>query len=123
MRTLLDTERVPGLLALGALVGILLVPVLWLARLGVGALRARASQAHAPQSAVLATPAPTADAVREPSPAPAEAASPVELPSLRIPLRGVRRTSIPATFHEPRGARRHQGLDIRAARGTPILAA
>jgi peptidoglycan LD-endopeptidase LytH len=123
MRPLLDTERVPGLLAIGALVGVLLLPILWMARLGVSTLRARASVPAAAQPPQPTSASPGASATPEAQPTPASSLPVAELPSLRIPVRGVRRSAIPASFGDPRGNHRHQGLDIRAPRGTPVLAA
>jgi len=49
------------------------------------------------------------------------ATSPSELP---VPVQGVRARQIADTFGAPRGSdRTHQGVDIFAARGTPIISA
>ncbi len=125
MRRLLDMGSVPGLLALGAVVGVLLLPLLWLARLGVSTVHSRATSfTVGPQAPTPNTSAPRvrpAPEIAIPSPA----ASPTlpDLPALHMPVRGVRRSAIPDTFGEKRGSRRHEGLDIRAPRGTPVLAA
>lgn len=43
---------------------------------------------------------------------------------LGVPVRGVRREGLVSTFGAPRSeGRRHEGVDIFAARGTPVLAA
>ena len=41
---------------------------------------------------------------------------------LTVPVAGVSRDALISTFHEARGARRHEALDILAPRGTPVLA-
>lgn len=50
-----------------------------------------------------------------------------ELAELRagliIPIQGVSASELPDTFNEMRGNRRHEALDIIAARGTPVLSA
>jgi len=44
--------------------------------------------------------------------------------SLTVPVRGVARTSLHSSWGEPRSShRRHQGIDIFARRGTPVVAA
>jgi len=129
MRRWFDLETVPGLLASGVLLGLALFPLLWLARLGVDALRSRAAaravETGAPPARPPATgaghaPSPSATPGPAPPATPAESETPV---TLLVPVRGVRRSAIPDTFDEVRGARRHHALDIRAPRGTPILAA
>ena len=43
---------------------------------------------------------------------------------LGVPVQGIRRASLASTFGAPRsGGRTHEGVDIFAARGTPVLAA
>jgi murein DD-endopeptidase MepM/ murein hydrolase activator NlpD len=46
-------------------------------------------------------------------------------PSLTLPVKGASRTNIQSSFGAPRdsGARTHQGVDIFAPRGTPVIAA
>ena len=46
-------------------------------------------------------------------------------PSLALPVQGAKRSSIQSGFGAARdaGARRHEGVDIFAARGTPVIAA
>jgi murein DD-endopeptidase MepM/ murein hydrolase activator NlpD len=42
---------------------------------------------------------------------------------LEVPVAGVARDALPDTFHERRGTRPHDALDILAPRGTPVLSA
>jgi peptidoglycan LD-endopeptidase LytH len=42
--------------------------------------------------------------------------------ALRMPVEGVRRESVPDTFDDRRGVRRHKALDIMAPRGTRVVA-
>jgi peptidoglycan LD-endopeptidase LytH len=127
MRRLISADTVPGLLIMGALVGILLLPLLWMARLGVRVVRERSASASAtaaalPPQATASTPsaAPaTPPAVAVPAPTP-NAPDP---PAMHMPVRGAARRAIHDTFGERRGSRRHEGLDIHAPRGTPVLAA
>jgi len=125
MRRSFDIETVPGLLALGAVVGVLLLPVLWMARMGVGALQSRAAARPAPSAPSTAiTPVGSVAPTPVPSASSATASpSAAEPPALGMPVRGARRSTIPDTFGERRGSRRHEGVDIRAPRGTPVLAA
>ncbi|HVS03532.1 MAG TPA: M23 family metallopeptidase, partial [Thermoanaerobaculia bacterium] len=46
-----------------------------------------------------------------------------DLPPLIVPVAGVDREALRDTFDAPRGGRRHEAIDILAARGTPVLAA
>ena len=41
---------------------------------------------------------------------------------LIVPIAGMPRASLRDTFNEPRGAHRHEALDIIAPRGTPVIA-
>ena len=55
------------------------------------------------------------------TPSPAQPATP---DALLIPVAGVRAAQLTDTFNDSRdGTRRHEALDIMAARGTPVLAA
>jgi murein DD-endopeptidase MepM/ murein hydrolase activator NlpD len=125
MRRLISADTIPGLLTIGALVGILLLPLLWMARLGVRMLRERSTSATdtapPPQtkasSPVAAAATPLAVAVPAPTP------TAPDPPALRMPVRGAARRAIHDTFGERRGSRRHEGLDIHAPRGTVVLAA
>jgi murein DD-endopeptidase MepM/ murein hydrolase activator NlpD len=115
MRRLFDLETARGLLAFGAALGLLLFPLLWAAHVGVARVRERSHDVPAPRQAQPASPS------RAPSPAPST--EKVHGPELLMPVRGVAPASVPASFGEKRGNRRHLGLDIRAPRGTPIVAA
>lgn len=42
---------------------------------------------------------------------------------LIVPVAGIRAATIPSSFNDKRGSRRHNAIDILAPRGTPILAA
>jgi murein DD-endopeptidase MepM/ murein hydrolase activator NlpD len=121
MRRPLDLETASGLLAAGAVLGALLLPLLWLSRATLRAARgeragaAREARATPPAAAPLTAPAATPD----PPAAPA-----LERPLvLQVPVRGVKRAQIVDTFDERRGHRRHGALDIHAPRGRAVLAA
>jgi len=43
--------------------------------------------------------------------------------NLSMPLKDVKKSQIANTWHAPRGERQHEGQDIFASRGTPILSA
>ena len=43
--------------------------------------------------------------------------------NLSMPLKDVKKSQIANTWHAPRGERQHEGQDILASRGTPILSA
>ena len=78
---------------------------------GSPALRARMPPAAATSAlaAAAATPSPTQPATPN---------------ALLIPVAGVRAAQLTDTFNDSRdGTRRHEALDIMAARGTPVLAA
>ena len=48
----------------------------------------------------------------------------LEAGELIIPVKGVRAESLKSDFHQPRSKnRKHRAIDIRAKRGTPVLAA
>lgn len=47
----------------------------------------------------------------------------LRLRALRIPVQGIEKKSLHDTFTDDRSGRRHQAIDIMAARGTPVLAA
>ena len=88
-------------------------------------------------------PVPTAADITT-SPSPLDSASPLPLPSevkalelpllqtdldrlrmrgLLLPVRGIEGKALRDTFTDDRSGRRHQAIDIMAARGTPVLAA
>lgn len=79
------------------------------------------------------TPPPVAEPVPGPEPGavPARGAVVVaegDLVALRarrllVPVAGVRAENLVGSFHDARGGRVHEALDIAAARGTPVLAA
>jgi murein DD-endopeptidase MepM/ murein hydrolase activator NlpD len=86
-----------------------------------------------PPPEIAATAAPGAAAMPPAVPAtpssnlatPAPAAAPGSLPgALLLPVAGVKPADLTDTFNDTRDAmRRHEALDIMAARGTPVLAA
>jgi murein DD-endopeptidase MepM/ murein hydrolase activator NlpD len=86
-----------------------------------------------PARSVVAVPARTAVAspqpARTPAPVPSAKTSPAAAPSpgldsLLLPVAGVIPDQLTDTFDQARdGTRRHEALDIMAARGTPVLAA
>jgi murein DD-endopeptidase MepM/ murein hydrolase activator NlpD len=123
MRSLLDLETVRGLFAFGAALGLLLFPLLWIAHVGIVAVRQGSREPpgvaglRVPADAVTPTGQGTAAASGT---APARSAPAL---GLLVPVQGVRAASLTGTFGEDRGGRRHEGLDIRAARGTPVVAA
>lgn len=102
----LDLETVPGLLATGALAGLLLSAVSigawWLAR-----------------TEAVSAPAPAPAAMAE-----ATLASVQELRSrdLDFPVAGFGREKMTDTFNEPRAGHVHEAADIMAARNTPVRA-
>jgi murein DD-endopeptidase MepM/ murein hydrolase activator NlpD len=72
---------------------------------------------------VKGAPVPPA-AAAAPSPSPAFESLPEDSgASLLIPVRGVQLAALKSNFREPRGSgRTHEAMDIRAPRGTPVLA-
>jgi murein DD-endopeptidase MepM/ murein hydrolase activator NlpD len=117
MRRLFDLETARGLFAFGAALGLCLFPLLWSAHLGIAALR---QQARAGDRATPAGDRPTSTSVPDAATRAAPSDTP---PALLVPVQGVSASTIPGSFGEDRGGRRHEGLDIRAERGTPVLAA
>ena len=113
-----------GVFALGFSSGALcLCVVLW----STGALR-EASRTHVPAAQPEAsnspTPAPPNSPARR-SPAEGQpfgeaAATP---PPMMVPVQGVAPGELADTFSEIRDSRKHEALDIPAARGTPVVAA
>jgi Membrane proteins related to metalloendopeptidases len=93
----------------------------------------RAATTPPAQDSVLPSNTPPASASTSPprvsatttaSPAPAMPSPPPAAGSLLIPVAGVAAGQLTDTFNQTRdGARRHEALDIMAARGTPVLAA
>jgi murein DD-endopeptidase MepM/ murein hydrolase activator NlpD len=93
----------------------------------------RAATTPPAQDSVLPSNTPPASASTSPprvsatttaSPAPARPSPPPAAGSLLIPVAGVTAGQLTDTFNQTRdGARRHEALDIMAARGTPVLAA
>ena len=93
----------------------------------------RAATTSPAQDSVLPSTTPPASASTSPprvsatttaSPAPAMPSPPPAAGSLLIPVAGVAAGQLTDTFNQTRdGARRHEALDIMAARGTPVLAA
>lgn len=45
-----------------------------------------------------------------------------DVPVLRVPVEGVKAADLRGSFDESRGGRRHEAIDIAAARGTRVLA-
>lgn len=72
---------------------------------------------------------PSADPVVRPAPARGAAvASGDDVAALRarrlaVPVAGIKPSELIASFHDARGARVHEALDIAAPRGTPVLSA
>lgn len=79
--------------------------------------------------AELAPPAPVGNDTQTPPPS-SDAAAPTpdlplppDMPTLLVPVQGVQAAQLSDTFTQSRGAgRRHDAIDIMAARGTPVLA-
>jgi murein DD-endopeptidase MepM/ murein hydrolase activator NlpD len=66
-----------------------------------------------------APPAPMGDAA---TPGDRDGAALLALRELRIPVAGVQPDQLSNTYDQARGARRHEAIDIMAARGTPVHA-
>ncbi|HEX5759044.1 MAG TPA: M23 family metallopeptidase [Thermoanaerobaculia bacterium] len=71
-----------------------------------------------------AAPAVPRDRGRPHGPEPAAVPPPADLTQrdLLLPVQGVARTALTDNFHDPRGERTHEALDIMAPRGTPVMA-
>jgi murein DD-endopeptidase MepM/ murein hydrolase activator NlpD len=54
--------------------------------------------------------------------APAEDVDALRARRLRIPVEGVGGSALASNFHQSRGQRTHEAMDIMAARGTPVVA-
>lgn len=85
-----------------------------LAAVGIGAaMKGKATRAPAVTAAVASV-VPVKD-----SPPPAKSATP---PALLMPVQGFDPKKLRDNFDETRGLRKHEALDIMAARGTPVVA-
>lgn len=107
--------RAAAIFALGFASGMLcLAVVLW-----AGGVLRRAPAAAAAIAAGASTNG-TAEAVAKGG---ADRLIPESSPKLSMPVVGVEANRLPDTFTDKRDGRRHEALDIAAARGTPVLAA
>jgi murein DD-endopeptidase MepM/ murein hydrolase activator NlpD len=86
----------------------------------VDAAAAAAPAREAPKSPAPATPAARSVATSGVM-IPADVAT-LRLRGLEVPVEGARREDVTDQFHQARGSREHEAVDILAPRGTPVLA-
>lgn len=88
--------------------------------------QAPAAPSAAPTPSAPVEPVPPVTVATPPEPATAPAPSqPVQVaavPGLLMPIAGLRRDQLTDSFDDARGGRKHEAIDIMAARGTPVLA-